>query len=318
MVQEERFDPLRIVFLGTPGFASIVLKSLYDWPKVNILAAFCQPDRPSGRGRKLIPPAVKELALKFDIPVFQPERLGQESWAEIASLDPDVLVVTAYGLIVPKDIIDIGPFGAINVHASLLPKYRGAAPIQRALQAGEKVTGITIMQMDEGMDTGDILLQRALAIGIDDTAASLHDQLAEMGGQLLVQALECLLGGTYVQVPQDQKMASYAPKIKKIEGWINWNQPAIEVHNHIRAMYPWPGAFFEWKRSLNSQPLRLQIYPGRVGQGKKSGTSPGTIDGIQGQSLCIACADRYYLTPMVKPASKKTITGQQFYIGYLS
>ncbi|HMB31270.1 MAG TPA: methionyl-tRNA formyltransferase [Desulfohalobiaceae bacterium] len=318
MVQEVRNDPLRIVFLGTPGFAATVLRSLYDWPKARITAVVCQPDRPAGRGCKLLPPAVKDLAIEYDIPVFQPDGLNQKDWSKIASLNPDIFVVTAFGLIVPLEIIQTAPLGAINVHASLLPKYRGAAPIQRALQAGEKVTGITIMQMDEGMDTGDILLQRSLAIGIDDTAASLHDQLAEMGGNLLVSSLQNIFEGTYICIPQDEKLASYAPKLKKKEGRIDWNQPAIQVHNHIRAMHPWPGAFFDWQRTSDSHPLRLQIYPGQIGLENKREVSPGTIDGWQGHFLYIACADRYYLTPRIKPASGKEITGPQFYHGYLS
>lgn len=266
----------------------------------------------------MVVPAVKGYALAKDIHVFQPARLDAEALDLIASLKPDGLVVAAYGLIIPSAILAIPPLGAINVHASLLPRYRGAAPIQRAILNAEKATGITIMQMDEGMDTGPILLQQALAIGIDDTAATLHDQLAEMGGRLLVQALQRLLDGTLRSIPQDHALASYAPKLEKKEGQIIWEQSALKIHNHIRAMHPWPGAFFDWKRPVRGQPLRLHIAPGHVGQETKGHVAAGTIEGVHKDFLSIACQDRYYLTPQIKPASGKWITASEFDRGYLS
>jgi len=204
------------------------------------------------------------------------------------------------------------------VHASLLPKYRGAAPIQRAILAGELVTGVTIMRMDPGMDTGPILLQRAMGIGVNETAEGLHDGLAELGGELLVEALERMGEGRLTVIPQDQAKATYAPRLIKAEGEIDWNRPALDVHNHIRAMHPWPGAYFYWQGPARKKPLRITVHPGRIGEELAGDAAPGTILGLAGEDLSIACADRTYLVPKLTPEGKKTMDPEAFYNGYLN
>lgn len=316
MAQAERAHPLRIAFFGTPTFAATVLSHLLDFDGAMVVATITQPDRPCGRGHRCQPPAVKVLALEHAIPVLQPESLKtSETLQALKGLQADLFVVVAYGLILPRAVLDIPPLGAINVHASLLPAYRGAAPIQRAIQDGCPATGITIMQMDAGMDTGDILLQRSLAIGIDDTAATLHDQLAEMGGRLLVEALTRLTQGRLMRLPQDPNRASYAPKLRKEEGLLSWDRPATVVHNHVRAFHPWPGTWFFWEHE--GRRLRLNIYPGRIGETLPPGTAPGNILGVEDEALTIACQDRAYLVPRLTPEGGKSMTGRAFACGYL-
>ena len=309
--------PYRIAFFGTPAFAATVLGHLLDWPGAQVCAAITQPDRPSGRGQRCQPPAVKVLASEHNIPVLQPPHLkSQEVQAQLAALGADLFVVVAYGLILPEAVLAIPPLGAFNVHASLLPAYRGAAPIQRAIQDGCTVTGITIMEMDAGMDTGPIRLQRSLAIGIDDTAATLHDELADLGGRLMVEALQRLAQGRLQRIPQDEARASYAPKLRKEEGLLSWDRPALSVHNHIRAFHPWPGTWVPWTHGTRS--LRLNILPGRIGEPIPPGTSPGTFLGLQGEALAVACQDRVYLVERLVPQGAKPMTGRAFACGYLN
>lgn len=316
MAQTERAHPLRIAFFGTPKFAATVLRHLVAFDGAEVVAAVTQPDRPCGRGHRCQPPEVKVLALEHAIPVLQPETLKtREAQQALKDLQADLFVVVAYGLILPQAVLDIAPLGAINVHASLLPAYRGAAPIQRAIQDGCPVTGITIMQMDAGMDTGDILLQRSLAIGIDDTAATLHDELADMGGRLLVEALTRRAQGRLMRLPQDHARASYAPKLRKEEGLLAWDRPATVVHNHVRAFHPWPGTWFFWEHE--GRRLRLNIHPGRIGETLPPGTAPGTMLGVDDDALAIACADRAYLVSRLTPEGGKPMTGRAFACGYL-
>jgi len=315
----EKKKALRIVFLGTPGFAAVVLKRLLAWPGCEVAAVFTQPDRPSGRGRKLHSSEVKTLALDKGLQVFQPENFKDPKNVHLlADLKPDLLVTAAYGLILPRAVLDVPRIYALNVHASLLPKYRGAAPIQRAILAGELVTGVTIMRMDPGMDTGPILLQRAMGIGADETAEDLHDGLAELGGELLVEALERMGEGRLTAIPQDQAKATYAPRLTKAEGEIDWSRPALEVHNHIRAMYPWPGAYFYWQGGVRKKSLRITVHPGRIGDELEGNSSPGTILGLSGKDLSITCADRAYLVPRLTPEGKKSMDPEAFYNGYLN
>jgi methionyl-tRNA formyltransferase len=225
--------------------------------------------------------------------------------------------VAAYGLILPRSVLDIPRLGAVNVHASLLPEYRGAAPIHRAIIDGKHVTGITIMQMEAGLDTGDILLQRSRAIGIHDTAQSLHDELADMGGRLLVDALTKMSTGGLVRIPQDHSRATYASKLSKEEGRIDWNRPVLDVHNRIRGLFPWPGSWFDWD-GMPGRTLRLTVYPGSIGEARPEGVAPGEIVGVAGDNVVIACADRLYSVPTIKPAGSKPLGGREFYCGYLS
>jgi methionyl-tRNA formyltransferase len=309
---------VKVVFMGTPDFAAASLKHLLDWGGCDVVGVYCQPDRPCGRGQVCTPPPVKLLAMAARLPVIQPLNFkDQADVDQLAALEPDLLLVAAYGLILPQSVLDIPRLGAINVHASLLPEYRGAAPIQRAIMDGRPVTGITIMRMEAGLDTGDILLQRSRAIGIMDTAQTLHDELAEMGGKLLVDALEKMDQGRLVRIPQDHARATYAAKLSKEEGRIDWNQPILAVHNRIRGLFPWPGSWFDWN-GMPGKTLRLTVHPGTIGDPLPEGVQPGEIHGVADDNVLIACADRLYAVPIIKPANSKPLRGREFYCGYLS
>jgi methionyl-tRNA formyltransferase len=310
---------LNVVFMGTPEFAAIILRHLLDRPLTNIQTVITQPDRGRGRGRKLSASPVKVAAEKAGLSLWQPTRLsGSEAQEYLSSLAPDFLLVAAYGLILPPHILDIARYGALNVHASLLPKYRGAAPIQRALADGEPVTGVSIMSMRPGLDCGPLLMQRVLAIDLMDTAATLHDKLAHLGGECLVQTLNRLENRDIVSVPQDESQATYAPKLSKEEGRINWNQPARKVHDHIRAMHPWPGAFSDFQPDSDSEPLKIHISPGQIGEQTLVETAPGTIEDKENEFLRIACSDRYYLVQTIKPSSRRPMSAAAFSCGYLT
>lgn len=234
---------MNIIFMGTPEFAACSLRRLIV-SQHNVLAVVTQPDRPKGRGMKVILSPVKETALAHHIPCFQPERPKEKEFIDILrELKPEAVVVSAYGHIIPKDILDIPPHGCVNIHSSLLPKYRGAAPMNWAIISGEKETGITIMLMDEKMDTGDILLQRAVCLASTCTARELHEILAPIGAELLIEALDELEKGSIKPVKQDDSQATYAPKLKKEDGLINWGKSSKEINNLIRGVNPWPGAF---------------------------------------------------------------------------
>jgi len=233
-------EPLRIVFAGTPEFAAEHLKALLDSP-YEIVAVYTQPDRPAGRGQKLMPSPVKQLALEHGIVVLQPPTLrNAEAQAELAALKPDLLVVVAYGLILPQVVLDIPRLGCINSHASLLPRWRGAAPIQRAVEAGDSESGVTVMRMEAGLDTGPMLLKSVTPISAEDTGGTLHDRLAELGPPAVLQAIAGLAAGTLDGEIQDDSLATYAHKLNKDEARIDWNRPAVELERLIRAFNPWP------------------------------------------------------------------------------
>jgi methionyl-tRNA formyltransferase len=307
---------VRTVFLGTPDFAATILERLLAAEGVDLAAVFTQPDSSGGRGKKRLEPRVKKLASDRDIPVYQPEKLDGQSLEELRGIAPDALAVAAYGQILPEEFLRATPLGAVNVHASLLPRYRGAAPIQWALLNGEQVTGITTMLMESGMDTGPILRQRALAIGVDDTAGNLHDELAEMGGDLLPGTLTALAEGGLVPIPQDPERSSYAPKLDKSARRIDWSASAWEVHNRIRALYPLPGAHCTLRTSSGRE-LRVGIHPGTPGE-EVGEADAGEVLGLDGQGrLGIACGDRVYRLGTLQPASGKPLTARDFYNGYL-
>jgi methionyl-tRNA formyltransferase len=235
---------LRIIFLGTAELSCASLQALADDPQFQITAVVTQPDRPQGRELKPQPSPVKSLALRLGLPVLQPERVRDEPFiAELRSLQPDLVIVVAYGQILPPAILDLPRHGCLNVHASLLPKYRGAAPIQWAIASGDTETGVTLMKMDVGLDTGPIVSQRHTAILPADDSATLHGRLARLGAELLVQTMPDYIAGKIQPVPQPAQGASYAVKIKKEDGRIDWNQPARTIWNRLRAFTPWPGAF---------------------------------------------------------------------------
>lgn len=317
--------PLNVVFMGTPDFAAVILKALLDSDAALVTAVYTQPDRPSGRGLATKPSPVKILALAHGLPVLQPKNFKDPAdIAALAAFQPDVLVVAAYGLILPQAVLDVPKIGPFNVHASLLPKYRGAAPIQRAIENGEHTTGISIMRMEAGLDSGPVVLQRAMGVGLNQDAGSLHDELAELGAAMMVETLVRLPSGRLGLFPQDHDQATFAPKLSKTDGLIDFAKPAKMVHDRIRAMSPWPGATFAWTHG--GKPLRLILSPGSVGEPLPPGTAPGTVlglapvhgeDGAQGEALAIACADRAYLVPALKPEGKKAMSAREFANGYL-
>jgi methionyl-tRNA formyltransferase len=252
---------MKIVFMGTPEFAVPSLKALADSGE-EVAAVVAQPDKPQGRGLKLSPPPTKVFAEERGIPVLQPQGIRTEAFLrELAELNPDIIIVAAYGKILPRSILVLPPFGCINVHASILPEYRGAAPVNWAIARGEKVTGVTIMRMDEGMDTGDILLTREVPIDDDDTGETLSGKLSLAGAELLLLALENLKRGELHPRKQDDSLATYAPMLKKEDGRIDWSKPAGEIRNLIRGMLPWPGAFTLLGGKL------LKIYKAAVSEG---------------------------------------------------
>lgn len=273
---------MRLVFAGTPDFAATALKSLL-LTKHEVVGAYSQPDRPSGRGRKLIPSPVKQVALEACIPVFQPQSLKTpEAQEELRALNADVMIVAAYGLILPQAVLDIPRYGCLNIHASLLPRWRGAAPIQRAIAAGDRETGITIMQMDAGLDTGDMLLKTATPIEESDTGGSLHDRLAAMGGQAIVDALTAMETGTLTAEPQNNEKACYAHKLTKEEGHIDWTEDASSIHRTIRAFNPWPGTY------TDADDLRVRIHAAEVID-ITSDRHPGTVVERSRDGIDIAC-----------------------------
>ncbi|GGC66911.1 methionyl-tRNA formyltransferase [Marinobacter halophilus] len=273
---------MRIVFAGTPDFAAIALKALLGAGH-NVVGVYSQPDRPAGRGRKLMLSPVKQVALDADIPVFQPASLKPEdAQQELAALRPDVMIVAAYGLILPKAVLDIPCHGCLNIHASLLPRWRGAAPIQRAIAAGDADTGITIMQMDVGLDTGDMLLKVATPINPDDTGGTLHDRLADLGGEAIVEALAKLAGGKLAGESQNDDDACYAHKLSKEDGHIDWTRSAPEIERLIRAFNPWPGTFTD----LGEQ--RIRIHQARA-VAQESDQAPGTVLCREREGIDVAC-----------------------------
>jgi methionyl-tRNA formyltransferase len=310
---------MKYVFMGTPDFAAIILRRLAAWTGArgdSVAAVYCRQDKPAGRGHRPTPPPIKPAALELDLPVRQPAGFRDENDIRaLAGLEPDMLIVAAYGLLLPQSVLDIPALGALNVHASLLPRYRGAAPIQRAIINGEASTGITIMRMDAGLDTGPMLRQKALAIGQDDTSGSLHAELADLGARLLLETLAmCADGSSPVPVPQNPALASYAPRLEKRDGFIDWSRPAHEVHARIRGVTPWPGA-----RATAFLPgraaLPLLILPGAVGA-RTRGEEPGSVLAVRDGCLLVACADRLYHIPALRPDGRASMTAAAFWNGY--
>jgi methionyl-tRNA formyltransferase len=240
--------------MGTPSFAVPTLEAFIQagWPIVGVV---CQPDRPAGRGQQVLPPPVKELAVTHGLPVYQPERIRRnpEFLEQVRALNPALIVVVAYGNILPPELLEIPRYGCLNVHASLLPKYRGAAPIQWSVIEGDTLTGVTLMRMDEGMDTGDMLAKAELEIAPDDTALSLAPKLANLGAQLALEQIPNWIAGKLPAVPQDNSQATMAPKLTKETGVLDWNKSAVALHNLVRGVQPWPGA----STTLFGQPLKV-------------------------------------------------------------
>ncbi|MEO8427291.1 MAG: methionyl-tRNA formyltransferase [Verrucomicrobiota bacterium] len=277
--------PLRIMFFGTAELARTCLVALVQSPLFEVIGVTTQPDRPRGRDLKLQPTPVKAEAERRQLAVWQPLRAREQTFGTaLAELKPDLIVVAAYGQILPPSILDLPRFGCLNVHASLLPKYRGAAPIQWAILNDESETGVTIMKMDAGLDTGDILTQEKTGIVPDDNAQTLQDRLACLGAELLVKTIPDYVGGKIAPRKQPQEQASHAPKISKEEGRLDWSQPARTLWNRVRAFTPWPGAYTGYGGQLN--PRRLKIW--RVEVTAEAGGKPGEI--IQADRSCLLVA----------------------------
>lgn len=297
---------IRTVFMGTPDFALGTLQGLID-AGAHLVGVYTQPDRPKGRGKKLTPPPVKLLAEKYDIPVFQPARLrAEEAVEQLKSLRPDLIVVVAYGQILPKSVLEIPRYGCINVHASLLPRYRGAAPINKAIIDGESSTGVTTMLMDEGLDTGDMLVKKTLAIGEEETAGLLHDRLAILGREAMEETFSRLCAGTLEATSQDDTQSCYAPMMKKEDGLIDWSRSAVEIHNQIRGLDPWPGAY----TALGGETLKLFITNPESGSG-----DPGTVLGADGSGLRVACGEGVLCIGEMQLPGKKRLPISDFLRG---
>lgn len=298
---------MRIVFMGTPDFAVPCLQALLDAGH-EVCGVFTQPDKPKGRGYALAPPPVKELALERGISVYQPATLRTpEAAALVASLSPEVIVVVAYGKLLPKEILQLPPHGCINVHASLLPKYRGAAPIQWAVINGDEVTGVATMQMDEGLDTGDILLVEETKIGENETSGELFDRLRELGAQVLIETLRQLEAGTLERRPQGNEGASYASMLSRELSVIDWSRSAQEIHNLVRGLSPWPVACSVY------QGKRIKIYQTQV-CGDESG-EPGQV--LPGKDFLVCCGQNTALKLMtVQYEGGKRMDGSDFLRGH--
>ncbi|PAV47306.1 methionyl-tRNA formyltransferase [Pseudomonas sp. HAR-UPW-AIA-41] len=287
---------MRIVFAGTPEFAAEHLKALLG-TQHQVIAVYTQPDRPAGRGHKLMPSPVKQLAVEHGIAVYQPATLrAPEAQAELAALQPDLMVVVAYGLILPQVVLDTPRLGCINSHASLLPRWRGAAPIQRAVQAGDSESGVTVMQMEAGLDTGPMLLKVTTPIAATDTGGSLHDRLAVLGSQAVIQAVDALAAGTLTGEVQDDSLANYAHKLNKDEARLDWSRPAVELERLVRAFNPWPVCH----STLNGEPLK--VLAASLGEGSGQ---PGQILTTSKDGLTVACGEgALRLTRLQLPGGK--------------
>ncbi|WP_194868792.1 methionyl-tRNA formyltransferase [Pseudoalteromonas sp. PPB1] len=297
---------LRIVFAGTPDFAAKHLAALIA-SHHDVVAVYSQPDRPAGRGKKLKASEVKTLALEHDLPVYQPQSLkSDDAQAELAALNADVMVVVAYGLLLPKAILDTPRLGCLNVHGSILPRWRGAAPIQRAIWAGDKETGVTIMQMDEGLDTGDMLHIATCPIDEDETSASLYNKLAELGPGALVATLDKLAAGTLNAEPQDDAQANYAKKLSKEEANIDWQLDALQIERNIRAFNPWPVCYTQM------QGQTVKIWQAQVVSQK--GT-PGQVLSADKNGITIACGEQALTITQLQPQGKKPMSAQDFLNG---
>lgn len=280
---------MRIMFMGTPDFSTPCLEALVKAGH-DVVGVVSQPDKPQGRGRKLVPTQVKQAAMRLGLPVFQPEKLRDGEFERILlGVDPELIVVVAYGRILPKFVLDYPKYGCINVHASLLPKYRGAGPIQRAIIDGEKVTGVTTMYMSEGLDEGDILLSRETEIAPDETAGELFERLSELGAELLIETIGEIESGRAVRTKQDDALSSYAPMLKKEDGDIDWNKTAAEIVNLVRGTNPWPMAYTRYEGET------MKVISARA-DGGWIGGEPGKILEIvsnpdKSKSLAVGCAD---------------------------
>lgn len=298
--------PLRIIFAGTPDFSVPPLKRLIN-SEHEVVAVYTQPDRPAGRGRKLTASPVKQTALAHDIPIFQPHSLKDaDAQQAIEALAADVMIVVAYGLILPKAVLDMPKYGCFNIHASILPRWRGAAPIQRAIESGDAETGVTIMQMDVGLDTGDMLTVLKTQIEPEDTAQTLHDRLSELGCDAMMTTLSDLQNGQLQPVKQDDSQVTYAEKLNKAEAEIDWQQNAQTLVRKIQAFNPWPVAFTQYQE----KPLRL--WQARLVSQPQNENLPGRVLSVDKQGMTVATGKGVLLVTQVQPSGKKAMSAYDF------
>lgn len=300
---------MKILFMGTPSFAVPSLQALYEAGH-QIVGVFCQPDKPGNRMKMTLCP-VKEYALSKDIPVFQPSKLRDgEAMRVIEALAPDLIAVAAYGRLLPDEMLAYPKMGCINVHSSLLPKFRGSAPINWAILTGETVTGVTIMHMAHDMDAGDIILQRATPIDPEETADVLYDRLAAMGGELVVEAVQALADGTATRTPQDDSQATLAPMLSKELSPMDFTKPAQVLHDQVRGLYPWPAAVMELD-GLRCKVLKTSLT------GETTAQQPGTLVQADKKGLKIACGDSKVLELVtIQPDGKKAMAATAFLMGH--
>lgn len=297
-------SPMRIVFAGTPEFAAQHLQALLDAQR-EVVAVYTQPDRPAGRGQKLMPSPVKQLALQHGISVYQPQTLRDPAaQAELADLQADLMVVVAYGLILPQVVLDLPRLGCINSHASLLPRWRGAAPIQRAIEAGDAESGVTVMQMEAGLDTGPMLLKVSTPITAEDTGGTLHDRLAALGSRAVVEAVAALEAGTLQGEAQDDARATYAHKLNKEEARLDWSRPAAELERLVRAFHPWPICH----SSLDQAAVKIHAAREAPGQG-----APGQILDASKDGLQVACGENSLLLTRLQLPNGKPLNFSDLY-----
>jgi len=295
--------------MGTPDFAVPTLQKLAE--KHEVIASYTQPDRPKGRGKQLQPPPVKTMSEKLGIPVYQPRSIKEEDVLEqLQSMSPEAIIVVAYGQILPEEILHLPPYGCINVHASLLPKYRGAAPIHWAVINGEKETGVTTMLMDKGLDTGDILLQKKINISIEDTVGTVHDKLASLGAELLIETLEGLQNGIVKPKKQDDNFATYVSMLDRQVEKIDWNSSAEKIFNKVRGLNPWPGAY----TTLHGK--RLKVWKTEISE-KDSVFHPGKIlDIIPDKGIEVGTKKGKIIITELQPPGKKRMSASAFLRGY--
>ena len=303
---------LRIIFAGTPDFSVAPLQALLN-SQHDVIAVYTQPDRPAGRGRKLTASPVKQVAEENGIPVYQPESLKEaEAQQTLNSLNADIMIVVAYGLILPQVVLDMPKMGCLNIHASLLPRWRGAAPIQRAIESGDKQSGVTIMQMNAGLDTGDMLYKLTTDITADDTAQTLHDRLSVLGCEALMATLDGLQNQTITPEVQDESLVTYAEKMHKEEAEVQWNQPALKIVRKIQAFNPWPVAY----TLFQDKPLRIWQARQLTAEEQQEFTDitklPGLVLSLNKNGLIVATGDEPICIQQVQPAGKKAMSAYDF------
>ncbi|WP_029406628.1 methionyl-tRNA formyltransferase [Thiomicrorhabdus sp. Milos-T2] len=303
---------LRIIFAGTPDFSVAPLKALLN-SQHEVIAVYTQPDRPAGRGRKLTASPVKQVALEHNISVYQPESLKDgDAQKNLNDLNADIMIVVAYGLILPQVVLDMPKMGCLNIHASLLPRWRGAAPIQRAIESGDPQSGVTIMQMNAGLDTGDMLYKLATDITPEDSAQTLHDRLSDLGCEALMATIEGLQNKSIVPEKQNEDLVTYAEKMHKEEALIQWNQPALKIIRKIQAFNPWPVAHTPFQ----DKPLRVwqarQLNTEEQAKFNDQQKLPGLVIGLTKQGLIVATGDQPICLQQVQPAGKKAMSAYDF------